>query len=52
MPHAQSVSKELWPSQVAEAAGDPTLTPHWTVLGKLVVCADGLQGSLKFQGTV
>lgn len=31
--------------------GDPTLTPRRTALGKLVVYADGLEGSLTFQGT-
>lgn len=45
MPHAQGVSKEPWPSQVAEAAGNPTLTLHWAVtLGKLIVHADGFTG--------
>lgn len=29
MPHAQGMSIEPWPSQVAEAAGDPSLTLHW-----------------------
>lgn len=39
MPHAQGVSKERWSSQVAGAAGNPTLTFHCVALRKLVVCA-------------
>lgn len=39
MPHAQGVSKERWSSQVAGAAGNPTLTLHCVALRKLVVCA-------------
>lgn len=32
MPHAQGASKEQWPSQVAGAAGNPTLTLHGVAL--------------------
>lgn len=39
MPHAQGVSKEQWPSQVAGAAGNPALTLHWIALRKSVVCS-------------
>lgn len=38
MPHAQGVSREQWPSQVAGAAGNPTLTLRWETLRKAVVC--------------
>lgn len=39
MPHAQGVSKDQWPSQVAGAAGNLTLTLYWEALRKCAVYA-------------